>query len=893
MRSVSDNITAPKARAVIPMDDIQKDLSLTIVPKSKDTLHQLSDPEEHSSEPEWQLFEGFYYDFALSCPTFTLSDKNGYGIVRPHSTQPHLGVISPNIYTGTLEIDVHRCNDAGTDEIPVGKVQLEIQSLKTGYRQDYRTMLEFITEKCTDLVMHSSAPTTHYFEPDYESEEEKQRALYQRFAFIKAVIDTDEFTEAVHRVVTRPVTRWSETQEPLDIRRVRHFSRSNIREITRAGNRMELPESHHLRTHAGLRYVPVRLTSSRKIDSYDTPENRFVKHALQTFLQFCTEIHDHASGSTGLRTEARNVMIRLESHLHHSLFRGISRVEALPLSSPVLQRKEGYRELLRTWLMFDLAAKLVWKGGDDVYGGRKKDVATLYEYWLFFQLLDVLETVFQISPKSFDELVEVSPQGLDIRLKQGRHVPLHGVYKNELRNLNIRFSYNRVFGGGVAFDSDRAAGAGSWTASMRPDYTLSMWPESLSESDAERNELMVHIHFDAKYKVENLFGLLPMESQQKNGALEIIPFDIDEMQWVDICRVLSDAGIVLDDREGRIRLKNGNLDNLDVRLDGLTIEQQKAIREEIESQFLSKEKQLQRGGTYRNADLLKMHAYKDAIRRTAGAYVLYPGFFDGLTPRPHLHRGFHEIVPGLGAFAVSPRDNTEGLQALRNFIRDVRNLFVNRISQREKMALHTRRVHRLRDSEEGLRLAAAVPEFLDDTDLLNADETWVLVGYYRTEDQLDWIRETGCYNFRADMRRRGALKMDSRTAGARYLLLHGPGEKESSKLYKLNGKGPRVSLRSQLLEEGYPDSGGGVGIGGDVDLRLDGGNSGIAGDGANDSSADAEYIYYIYDEIQPATDNEFKSITIDITKLPGYKPARSQRGYPLTVSLTELMSARV
>jgi hypothetical protein len=52
---------------------------------------------------------------------------------------------------------------------------------------------------------------------------------------------------------------------------------------------------------------------------------------------------------------------------------------------------------------------------------------------------------------------------------------------------------------------------------------------------------------------------------------------------------------------------------------------------------------------------------------------------------------------------------------------------------------------------------------------------------------------------------------------------------------------------------------------------LDGGNSGIAGDGANHSKADKEYIYYIYDEIQPATDNEFKSITIDITKLPGYK----------------------
>jgi predicted component of viral defense system (DUF524 family) len=880
MRPVSDHSITAMDRADIPLDDIQRGLKLTIVGKSPKSIHQLADADQNKDEPEWQLFEGFTYDFELSSSDFTLSDANGYGIVRPHSTKRHLGQLSPNIYTGTLEIGVYRNSQHQADEAPVRKVYLEIQSLKTGYREDYRTMLEFITEKCTDLVMQSSAPTTHYFEPDYDSDEEKQRALYQRFAFIRAVIDTDEFTEAVHRVVTRPVTRWSETEENVDIRRVRRFSRSNIREITRAGNRMKLPDTHHLRVHSGLESVPVRLASSRKTDSYDTPENRFVKHALETFLQFCTEIHEQASGSTGLRAEAKVVINRLEAHLHHSLFRGISRAQTLPLSSPVLQRKEGYREILRAWLMFDLAAKLVWKGGDDVYGGRKKDVATLYEYWLFFQLLDALESVFEIPPKSFDELVEVSSRGLDIRLKQGRHVPLLGVYKNALRNLNIRFSYNRVFGGGVAFDSDRAARGGSWTSSMRPDYTLSMWPESLSESDAERNELIVHIHFDAKYKVENLFGLLQSEHRDSQAEVELIPFEVEGVSWAEIGGALVGSGVAHQTNEGSIMLNAGFRIDGEMELPGFTAGQWEAIREEIESQLLTQEKLHQRKGNYRNADLLKMHAYKDAIRRTAGAYVLYPGFTDGKTTRPYLPKGFHEIVPGLGAFAVSPKDRQEGISDLKNFIRDVRDLFVNRVSQREKMALHTRQVHRVRESADGLKLAAAIPEFLDDIDLLNADETWVLVGYYHSEDQLEWIRRTGCYNFRADMRRRGALKMDKRTAGARYLLLHGPREIESSKLYRLNGKGPRVVLRSQLLEEGYPDSGG---VGGSVGIE----------DGGNHSKAVKEYIYYIYDEIQPATDNEFKSITIDITKLPDYKSSRRQRGYPLTVSLTELMSARV
>jgi hypothetical protein len=46
--------------------------------------------------------------------------------------------------------------------------------------------------------------------------------------------------------------------------------------------------------------------------------------------------------------------------------------------------------------------------------------------------------------------------------------------------------------------------------------------------------------------------------------------------------------------------------------------------------------------------MLKMHAYRDAIWRSAGAYVIYPG-----TAQDPI-RMYHEILPGLGAFALRP-----------------------------------------------------------------------------------------------------------------------------------------------------------------------------------------------------------------------------------------------
>lgn len=49
-------------------------------------------------------------------------------------------------------------------------------------------------------------------------------------------------------------------------------------------------------------------------------------------------------------------------------------------------------------------------------------------------------------------------------------------------------------------------------------------------------------------------------------------------------------------------------------------------------------------GNYKRQDLLKMHAYRDAIKRSQGAYVLYPGRANAAVKL----KGFHEILPGLG-----------------------------------------------------------------------------------------------------------------------------------------------------------------------------------------------------------------------------------------------------
>ena len=463
---------------------------------------------------------------------------------------------------------------------------------------------------------------------------------------------------------------------------------------------------------------------------------------------------------------------KIELFLSHSVFKEISKPTTLPLNNPVLQRKEGYREVLRVWLMFDLAAKMVWHGGDDVYSGNKRDVAVLYEYWLFFKLLEIMKKVFSIESKSVEDLIKETDDGLGLQLKQGRHIPVKGIYDAGTRKLNVEFSYNKTFSGDNSYPA-----SGSWTKSMRPDYTLSIWPFGINSSQAEEEELITHIHFDAKYKVENITGIVGTDEDFKT------------------------------------------------------------------------EKEDQRKGTFKRIDLLKMHSYKDAIRRTAGSYVLYPG-----TDSPYTKIGFHELIPGLGAFSIRPSKSDSGTEALKSFLNEVVHHFLNRASQREKIAFKTYETYKDKPNDE---VNENLPETFGENRGLIPDETFVLVGFYE-KDKWEWINKKGLYNARANSNR-GSLRLGPKEAGAKYLLLHSRNETITGSIFKIVETGPRVFSKQTLKENEYP------------------------------SEPSQEY-YLVYKVIQ-APDNEFKGKKWDVTKLPGY---RSGYGSPLpfSVSLTQLMKAQ-
>ena len=689
-------------------------------------LSRLGDSEaKEAGEESLQLLEGLRYEYEFlgdGADRFRLEEEFGGGVVERSSnpSRAHCGTLVPGLNTGRLGLVARSAGET------LGRAALEVRSRKVSYREDYRRMLEDITEQCVALLMELRAPSSARLAPDPGRSPE---TIHQRFAFLRALIGSRHFRDALHRIATHPHRRWEPEETACDTRRGFRPDARALRQLARSPRRTELPADHLLARIVPS--LPERISVHRAVQKDDTPENRFVKFALQSFTAFLHRMRYRleeigSPADTRLRAEIRALEGQLETAVGTDVLRGASEPDTLPLGSPVLQRKAGYREVYQAWLKFDMAARLVWRGGDDVYGAGQRDVATLYEYWVFFKLLDIVSKVFELKKPAASELIEETEGGFGLKLKTGEHLAFEGVTVGGARPLRVRFSYNRSF-----THKKTPTSVGSWTERMRPDYTLSLWPAEFREEEAEAQEIMAHVHFDAKYRIDSVEQLFGPEDESLGSA-------------------------------------------------------------EVE-QDLTKEKRDQRVGRYKRADLLKMHAYRDAIRRTQGAYVLYPG------DASRKWEGYHEILPGLGAFPLKPGNGGAELAA---FVRDVVDHVCDRASARERASYH---VYKAQEAPAAYAVLDKIPEFDGGTTrrALPPAETHVLVGWFKDDAHLRWIRSANLYNFRMETGA-GSLRLGPEVSGARYLLLHGYRGKAAAGLFRVTGSGPRVLSKEKLLEKSYP-----------------------------------------------------------------------------------------
>lgn len=510
---------------------------------------------------------------------------------------------------------------------PLLRIRFDVITAKLDYAREYKGMVEAIAKECSQLLLEWGSPTSvNICQDPYR----RAQTLLEQFLFLCHALGPERLDFYLETLRRQPHSRLVREQfwQPAAL----GASAAFLADPLRFGRDWRRPTQGAGHDDG---WVPGDVLNDRKFDSTDTPPNRFVKFALQSFRSLCEDVINCEFTEPGGRTrrlrdeqgtawqEAAQMRDALDAFLNSRFFQDVGRLTRIPFESQTLQKREGYRDILHAFLMLDAAAQIDWPGRNDAYDGSNRDVATLYEFWLFFVLARSFKDKLGMAPA--DSLQDsgagdalpafcASDDGrLMIHLKREKASFCCYTWTQGAETLRIHFFYNR------SFRRSRINARGSYSKSFRPDYTLVIIPGDIDEPNWEKAEMLAekqgrvaYLHFDAKYRVERLTGIIG-EDEDESG---------EERQ---ISKVT---------------------------------------------------------GSYKTADLYKMHTYNEAIRRTVGSYVLYPGDDPMNKPNKNRFQRYHEIIPGVGAFALRPDSNGKGdAVGLDIFIDFLRNLLTHQFSR--------------------------------------------------------------------------------------------------------------------------------------------------------------------------------------------------------------------
>ena len=571
------------------------------------------------------LFENTVYHWQLRGPEAENYDSAAIqSTLKPQgNTRKKVEWISPQISgvapTGSFKV----ANYLGTADFRVAPslpvIRFEIQSRKFDFHDEYSAMVGDIASYCQQLLLEWESPTSFNIAPDPIKQ---RKILLEQFLFLRHVLGGAKLELYLEEIRRRPHVSLNIEHEwrPAFLARNARFASNPLR-YGRAWQTVNSQEVFSIRG-----FTPGEIQHEQRHETFDTSPNRFIKFALGSFKDVCEEVMASFSDQRGTAwLEASEMRDTLDVFLAQPFFSDVSRLERLPFESQTLQKREGYRDILLAWLMLDTASRIDWPGREDAYDGTNRDAATLYEFWLYFILRDALKRRLGMQEIRAGETEgEAEAHFLAIPEKGGLQINLAQNKRSISRFRWISDSGEEIgvhlFYNRVFERSSKPLGAGTYSRRFRPDYTMVFFPaEYLSAAKWSNAEL------------------LALEA----GRIGYLHFDA-KYRIEDLTKIFGDD-------------TDTDLDN--ERCNTKTTD------------------------TYQRGDLYKMHTYNDAIRRTAGSYILYPGS-DGEAKTTFVR--YEEVVPGVGAFRLRPGDKERREKcetALADFIGDVLNHHVNTFSR--------------------------------------------------------------------------------------------------------------------------------------------------------------------------------------------------------------------
>ncbi|MGE6720821.1 DUF2357 domain-containing protein [Peribacillus frigoritolerans] len=380
-----------------------------------------------------------------------------------------------SLLTGNLQFQ----NEVGytTFEVRWGiqtlvEVTLEIFPVKLDYQKDYRQLLEEVNDEIYNLAFHFIRKT--YLGANIKLEGKPSRAEFYRLM----TKHFKQLIQAVNRIERQPHHILETSYVKVRGDQLSKID-SNTRKYLQKRSQSFMEVENGIRIH-GKTMMPREGVKPKKELRYDTMENRYVKWMMERLIHKFDDLLGALMNKnkrwkevpdSELLLRLNQMKQQLESRKNNVFWRSIGRLDRSVMSL-VLQMAPGYRDAFQIYLTVSKGLMLQGK----LYQMSVKDVATLYEYWTFLKLGQILSSKYTLLSQG---IVSVNRDGLFVNLEANRTAKR--VFEHPVTKEKIELIYQK-------YEKDLP--------------TIPQKPDSMLTIEKKGKNHRYNYVFDAKYRID-------------------------------------------------------------------------------------------------------------------------------------------------------------------------------------------------------------------------------------------------------------------------------------------------------------------------------------------------------------------------------------------------------
>lgn len=373
----------------------------------------------------------------------------------------------------------------------------KLQDGESGNRQ-FQQLLDEINDISNRLTFNFKGTSYSHRKTEYEYNQNLLEIFdyyYQLVFTFPAAVNLETL---LNQCFKQPHTASQEITKSVGLSRSKKTAPIFYGRLGRTSSWGNIPSTHHLahsamakKTHekTGRHLLPLTVPNQQYISTTNTIENRFLKFFLEDIHAICLRVLN-SNFDSDIKNKAARLETRIHVFLRHTFFKDIQRLNFVPSSSSVLLKKSGYKEIYFHFVQSKFSFRPILEDlHQQAPRAGLKNVATLYEIWVFFKIADLL----------FErEIIQETFNGR--LLKNGSLV---GAYTWNSKHFQLSFN-----------QSYTQNNNGSYSVTLRPDISL-------------KRDDQLYL-FDAKYKYNS-------KADEEDKFMRIVkPEDIHKMHaYVD------------------------------------------------------------------------------------------------------------------------------------------------------------------------------------------------------------------------------------------------------------------------------------------------------------------------------------------------------------------------